>query len=170
MLIVGGGPVTLSAASLTPNLPRRIPPYRFTSSACFTPSGRNSTPSRMSTRVYGWDQNPIVDQRLYRCSNSSAAEALRKGEAVAIIDGEGRRAIQLCERVEFSLPEAAKLGYVVSPDWYLRVIKTRSEGDKLHYEIPMAGDRGSFARHRPSNYFAGRVCAEECPCHRQIPA
>lgn len=121
----------------------------------------------MSTRVYGRDQNPAVDQRLYRCSNTSALEAIRKGDARPIIDGEGRHAIQLVERVEFSLPEAAKLGFVISPDWYLKVIKTRSEGDKLHYEIPMAGDRGAFARHRPNNYFSDRVCSNDCPCHRE---
>lgn len=120
--------------------------------------------------MYGWDQNPAVDQRLYRCSNSSAAEAIRKGEAKPVIDGDGRRAIQLLERVEFSLPEAVKLGYAISPEWYLKVIKTHNQGDKLHYEMPMAGDRSLFSRHRPGNYFASRTCSEDCPCHRATSA
>ncbi len=29
--------------------------------------------------------------------------------------------------------------------------KPQNYGDRLHYEIPMAGDRGAFARHRPRN-------------------
>lgn len=124
----------------------------------------------MSTRVYGWDQNPAVDRFSYRCSNSSAAHAIGKGEAKPIVDGDGRRAIQLVERVEFSLPEAQKLGYAISAEWYLKVIKTRSEGDKLHYEIPMAGDRSTFARHRPRNFFAARTCSDLCACHRRATA
>jgi hypothetical protein len=127
----------------------------------------------MSIRVYGWNQNPAIDQRLYRCSNLSAVEALRKGQARSITDGDGRRAIQLTERIEFSFSEAAKLGYVVSPGAVLKFIKTHNQGDKLHYEIPMAGDRSVLARHRPRNYFASRICRDEqCECHRveQLPA
>jgi len=30
----------------------------------------------------------------------------------------------------------------------LRFTKTRTDGGKLHYEIPMAGDRSIFARHQ----------------------
>jgi|SRR5579872_2442503 len=124
----------------------------------------------MSIRVYGWDQNPTVDRFAYRCSNSSAAVALGRGDAFLVTDGDGRRAIQLVERIEFNLPEAQKLGYAISPEWYLRVIKTHNQGDKLHYEIPMAGDGTAFARHRPNNYFAARTCSEDCPCHRQLSA
>lgn len=29
----------------------------------------------------------------------------------------------------------------------LAFLKTRTDGEKLHYETPMAGDRGIFARH-----------------------
>jgi len=45
-------------------------------------------------------------------------------------------------------------------------LKTNNNGDKLHYEIPMAGDRSVFDRHRPRNYFATRVCSDNCACHR----
>jgi hypothetical protein len=54
----------------------------------------------------------------------------------------------------------------------LAFLKTNSYGDKLHYEIPMAGDRGTFARHRRRSYFAARICkGESCDCHGcKIPA
>lgn len=32
----------------------------------------------------------------------------------------------------------------------LAFLKTRTDGEKLHYEIPMAGDRSLFARHHRS--------------------
>lgn len=40
-------------------------------------------------------------------------------------------------------------------------------GDKLHYETPMAGDRGCFARHRPRNL---RVSSRNLFSHQPIPA
>jgi hypothetical protein len=40
-------------------------------------------------------------------------------------------------------------------------------GDKLHYEVPMAGDRGCFARHRPRNL---RVSSRSLFSRQPIPA
>lgn len=99
----------------------------------------------MSTRVYGWDSNPIVDRFAYRCSNSSADNAVFDGLAFEIIDGEGRRAIQLAEPTPFEREMkniSANAGPTVSANAILLFIKTHCSGDKLHYEIPMAGDVG----------------------------
>jgi hypothetical protein len=101
----------------------------------------------MSKRVYGSGQNPAVDHRLYRCSESSASHALAVGSAVKIIDGDGREAIQLVESAAaaFFVREIA-LGFRVSARTILAFVKTRTDGDKLHYEIPMAGDRTPYLR------------------------
>ncbi|HLZ49228.1 MAG TPA: hypothetical protein VKP61_00620 [Candidatus Acidoferrum sp.] len=102
----------------------------------------------MSTRVYGWDQNPDVDRFCFRCSNSSAENALRIGRAFEVIDADGRRAIQLVEPDENAgyISETV-LGFALSANNVMRFIKTSQQGDRLHYEIPHAGDRGIFARH-----------------------
>lgn len=43
----------------------------------------------------------------------------------------------------------------------LAFLKTNSYGDRLHYEIPRAGDRGLFARHhRPRIRVSSRVAAQ----------
>ena len=99
----------------------------------------------MSTRVYGWDSNPVVDRFAYRCSNSSAENAVVDGLAFEIIDGEGRKAIQLAEPTPFERELkniSASAGPAVSAKAVLLFIKTHCSGDKLHYEIPMAGDVG----------------------------
>lgn len=52
----------------------------------------------------------------------------------------------------------------------LTFLKTNSYGDKLHYEIPRAGDRGAFARHRRKFiHVSGRI-APELRSLSQIPA
>jgi hypothetical protein len=110
----------------------------------------------MSRRVYGWDANPLVDRFAYRCSNSSAQAALADDIAFEITDGEGRRAIQLYEPEDtFGIYEPI-LAVRTSANTILRFIKTHCQGDKLHYEIPHAGDRSTRARHhrrriRPSH-------------------
>lgn len=48
----------------------------------------------MSTRVYGWDQDVKSERFIYRCSDSSAEDAVDQGRADFIIDRDGRRAIQ----------------------------------------------------------------------------
>lgn len=48
----------------------------------------------MSTRVYGWDQNPAVDFRKFKCSNSSADDMLASGRAQEVEDGKSGRAVQ----------------------------------------------------------------------------
>ena len=40
-------------------------------------------------------------------------------------------------------------------------------GDKLHYEVPMAGDRSGFARHRPRNL---RISSRNLFSRQPIPA
>lgn len=104
----------------------------------------------MSRRVYGWDQNPLADRHPFRCSNSSAAYAIENGIAFEVIDGDGRAAIQLAEPTPFeqSLRAAARDESLCSAKAVLQFVRTHCTGDKLHYEIPHAGDRSLYARHR----------------------
>lgn len=102
----------------------------------------------MSTRVYGWDQNPVADRFVYRCSNSSADNAVLYGIAFAIVDGDGRKAIQLHEPDLVTRWSREISVGMVSSGTVLAFIRTHCQGDKLHYEIPHAGDRGLVARHR----------------------
>jgi hypothetical protein len=92
--------------------------------------------------------------------------ALESDRAVMVIDGDGREAIQLRYSLASEALREAGLGIAVSARSILAFIKTHNQGDKLHYEIPMAGDGSAFARHRPRNFFASRVCSAECACHR----
>lgn len=102
----------------------------------------------MSRRVYGWDQNPLTDRHPFRCSNSSADYAVANGIAELIVDGDGREAIQLLEPapIERELRKADS-GPHVSAKSILLFIRTHCTGEKLHYEIPRAGDRSIRARH-----------------------
>lgn len=97
----------------------------------------------MSTRVYASDQNPLVDHFAYRCSDSSAEQALASDRAFEVVDGDGRTGIQLRESAAaaFFVRERA-LGFRVSANTVLAFLKTDTTGDKLHYETPMAGDVG----------------------------
>jgi hypothetical protein len=115
--------------------------------------------------VYGWEQNPLTDRHPFRCSNSSADYAVKNGIAFKVVDGDGRTAIQLAEpkQIERELQKTSS-GPYVSAKTILLFIKTHCQGDKLHYEIPMAGDRGIFARHRrkllhPSHRIAPEIRA-----------
>jgi len=98
----------------------------------------------MSRRVYGWDQNPVVDHYAYRCSNTSAKMAVVDGLALEVMDGEGREGIQLLEPtpIERELQAISAGGQRVTASAILLFIKTHCDGANLHYEIPMAGDKG----------------------------
>jgi hypothetical protein len=98
----------------------------------------------MSIRVYGSEQNPAVAHFLYRCSGSSGANMVATGSGVVIVDGDGRRAIQLILapiRKQESVGRSNLIPFGRSPSPWCAP-------KPLHYEIPMAGDRTCFARHR----------------------
>jgi hypothetical protein len=105
----------------------------------------------MSRRVYGAANNPLVDHFLYKCSETSAADALAAGRAKRIIDREGRNAIQLIEGAPahdaVTVIESVGLRALVP---FARVLNPIVAPDKLPYEIPHAGDRTLFARHHRS--------------------
>jgi len=122
----------------------------------------------MSRRVYGAANNPLVDHFLYKCSETSAADALAAGRAKQIVDGEGRNAIQLTEGAPahdvIEVMESVDLSAVIPA----RVLNPLVAPDKLPYEIPHAGDRSIFARHHRSlirvssrNLFNGQILSTE---------
>lgn len=70
-----------------------------------------------------------------------------------------RHARKVAETTMHDVPATAKT--------ILAFIKTSNNGDKLHYEIPMAGDRSLLARHtRPLIHVSGRNLFR----HQLIPA
>jgi hypothetical protein len=101
----------------------------------------------MSIRVYGSEQNPAVDVFLYRCSNSSGASLIASGGGFMITDGDGRRAIQLKVSTTTKAESRESIGRsALIP--FGRAQNPMLAPKPLHYEIPMAGDRTCFARHR----------------------
>jgi len=95
----------------------------------------------MSIRVYGAEQNPATDHFLYRCSCSSGASLLATGRGLTVIDGDGRRAVQLLHGIEtrndaFDLAERVGLSNLIP---FGRVLNPMLAPQKLHYEVPMAG-------------------------------
>jgi hypothetical protein len=106
----------------------------------------------MSIRVYGSDQDPAVGIFLYRCSNSSGTNIVTSGRGRFIkftIDGTERRAVQLLEGAEACDDALAKESIGLSaliP--FGRVLNPMLAPQPLLYEIPHAGDRTCFARHR----------------------
>jgi hypothetical protein len=102
----------------------------------------------MSTRVYREGQNPSVEHYAYRCSDSSAQHALAAGRAIPITDGDGRRAILLTESHAQFFARDRATGFHLSANNVLAFMRTDTSGDKLHYEIPMAGDKSALARSR----------------------
>lgn len=113
----------------------------------------------MSIRVYGADQNPAVDHFLYRCSCSSGASILSSKRGRPIVDRDGRRAVQLLAGADTCndamTKELVGLNNLIP---FGRVLNPMLAPQKLHYEIPMAGDRSIFARHRrPAITVSGRA-------------
>jgi hypothetical protein len=102
----------------------------------------------MSIRVYGSQQNPAVDHFLYRCSSSSGVQVIASGRGIEVMDGDGRRAIQLIQGADTCtdarIKESVGLSALIP---FARVLNPMLAPQKLHYEIPHAGDRGCFARH-----------------------
>lgn len=99
--------------------------------------------------MYGADQNPAIDDFLYRCSCSSAAGIIADRRGFSVIDGDGRRAVQLFEGADTCADATTKQSVGLSalvP--FARVLNPMIAPQKLHYEVPMAGDRSIFARHR----------------------
>jgi hypothetical protein len=104
----------------------------------------------MSIRVYGVDQNPAIDRFLYRCSCSSGESSISTGNAKLITDGDGRRAIQLLPAQEISAWPGTSDGSLGIGNLipFGRSQNPLLAPQKLHYEIPHAGERTCFARHR----------------------
>jgi hypothetical protein len=103
----------------------------------------------MSIRVYGADQDPASGIFLYRCSNTSGIQILAQRRGISIIDGDGRRAVQLLAGADTCDDALAKESVGLSaliP--FGRLLNPMIAPQKLHYEIPHAGDRSCFARHR----------------------
>jgi hypothetical protein len=118
----------------------------------------------MSRRVYGAANNPLVDHFLYKCSETSAADALAAGRAKQIVDGEGRNAIQLTEGSPAHDAVEVMESVDLSAPIPARVLNPLVAPEKLPYEIPHAGDRSIFARHHRSlirvssrNLFNGQI-------------
>lgn len=96
----------------------------------------------MSLRVWAWDANPAVDRGLYRQSNIRAQEIVDSGRGVYITLPNGRTAVQLLPPP----PKQATIRQVMLEDIRataaLIPFSKPSNGDRLHYQIPMAGDLG----------------------------
>jgi|GEM_PF-6578026 len=99
----------------------------------------------MSIRVYGWQKNPAVDHYCYRLSDCRGQHLLETLAAIEILDGDGRRAIQLLAPREVQIEQTPGIGNLIP---FGRLRNPLLTPDKLHYEIPMAGDRTCRARHR----------------------
>ena len=103
----------------------------------------------MSIRVYGASQDSASARFLYRCSNTSGADIIRQGRGISIVAGDGRPAVQLLEGADTCDDALAKesigLNALIP---FGRVLNPMIAPQKLHYEIPHAGDRTCFARHR----------------------
>jgi hypothetical protein len=103
----------------------------------------------MSIRVYGAEQDPAQSIFLYRCSNTSGANILASKRGRLVIDGTGRRAVQLLDGADTCDDALAKESIGLSaliP--FGRVLNPMLAPQPLHYEIPHAGDGTCFARHR----------------------
>lgn len=101
----------------------------------------------MYFNVYDWDSIPGADRRLYSLSRKRAQELVLSGAAKFLALPDGRRVIQKLppiemqlERVGFNEKNLIAFGRGPLGIW--------QAPDKLHYEIPRAGDRTIFARHR----------------------
>lgn len=109
------------------------------------------TPSIMSTSVYAWDSNPAIDPRLFPVSNLRAEQEVRSGISRFVLLPNGRKAIQRVAPAHHDpvvidcSGERIGKGNLVP---FGRVHNPMLAPQKLHYEIPMAGDRTCFARHR----------------------
>lgn len=102
----------------------------------------------MSTSVYAWDANPAIDRRLYPLSNKRAEQEVFDGVSKFIILANGRTAIQRFRpggQDIFEKMESIGLSNLIP---FGRVLNPMLAPKKLHYEIPHAGDRTCFARHR----------------------
>jgi hypothetical protein len=121
----------------------------------------------MSTSVYSWDSNPAVDRRLYPISTRRAEQEVVDGISKFVQLANGRLAIQRLPPEELednsSVSESIGIGNLVP----FGVVHHRMIAPKpLHYEVPMAGDRTVFARHRrrrilvsSRNLFSRQRCA-----------
>lgn len=90
----------------------------------------------------------MTERHSYRCSETSAGDALAAGRAVPVVDGDGRLSIQLVDArqcAEVAAHESIGRSNILP---FTRGSNPLLAPDKFHYEIPRAGDRGIFARHR----------------------
>lgn len=98
----------------------------------------------MRMNVYEWDAIPGVSRRLYPLSAHRAEQFVSDGHARFVTLPSGRRAIQ---------KRAPSRGIdqgngAVGCGNLIPFGSPRTTGDPFHYEIPHAGDRSCFARHR----------------------
>jgi len=103
----------------------------------------------MSTSVYAWDSNPAIDRRLYPISNKRAQEDVLNGRAKFIVIASGRKAIQMLppvrvEKISVEKMESIGLSNLIP---FGRSQNPMLAPQRLHYEVPMAGDRTCYARH-----------------------
>jgi hypothetical protein len=99
----------------------------------------------MSLRVFAADANPCVDSFLYRQSDLRGQELVETGRAMFVQLADGRRAVQLLPTREEKAERAVGANNLIP---FGRVYNPLMQPPSLHYEIPMAGDKGIFARHR----------------------
>lgn len=105
----------------------------------------------MATRVYAHDANLSVDPFLYKLSVARAEElALSGGGEFEIHEFPSgpRRILRLEPPLEqdiFTRGESIGLSALIP---FGRVLNPMLAPDKLHYEIPRAGDRTPYARSR----------------------
>jgi len=108
----------------------------------------------MATSVYSWDANPAVDRRLYPISNKRAQQEVLAGFSRYILLESGRTAIQRLPPkvipINCDAMVAAECVGMSALIPFARVLNPMIAPAKLHYEIPHAGDRSVFARHRRS--------------------
>lgn len=76
---------------------------------------------------------------------------IRSMEAVWIVPGQLAQKLRVRARRGMAMIGRGLVDGPIGIGNVLPFARLHNYGDKLHYEMPMAGDRGCFARHRPRN-------------------
>lgn len=100
---------------------------------------------------------PFLRSEVHEFRRQKLGEFIQHGRAFLFYQRVVKRILEICDG-----PISAKS--------ILHFLKTRTDGEKLHYEIPMAGDRSIFARHHRKLVRPSRRVPDEVAIAQMVAA